>query len=175
MAGMATYDASRADCRVFTYKDGALSAVAHDLEVRVGALAITVDDDLAIDATFEAGSLTVLHAVKDGQPSGALGAGDKKKIEKTIAGEVLDAARHPRITFRGQAVATASGYDVTGTLTLHGQARPVRLTARRDGERVVGELRLHQPDFGIKPFSAMFGTLKIKPDVRVVVSVPAPA
>lgn len=171
---MATYDASHADCRVFTYKDGALSAVAHDLELRVGVLTVTVGADLTIDATFEAGSLAVLHAVKDGRPSDALGAGDKRKIEKTIAGEVLDVARHPRITFRGQAAASPSGYDVSGTLTLHGQARPVRLAARVDGDRVVGELRLHQPDFGIRPFSAMFGTLKIKPDVRVVISVPAP-
>lgn len=172
---MPTYDAARADCRVFTYKDGALSAIAHDLELRVGTLLITVGADLAIDATFEAASLTVMHAVKDGRATGALGASDKRKIEKTMAGEVLDVARHPQIRFRGQASVMpgdATTYDVVGTLTLHGRERAVQLVARTIGDRVVGELRLHQPDFGIRPYSAMFGTLKVRPELRLVISVP---
>ena len=40
---------------------------------------------------------------------------------------------------------------------------------------LVAEVSLHQPDFGIKPYSAMLGTLRVKPDVTVVVSLPADA
>ena len=36
----------------------------------------------------------------------------------------------------------------------------------------VAELKLHQPDFGIKPYSAALGALKVKPDILVRVSVP---
>jgi hypothetical protein len=36
----------------------------------------------------------------------------------------------------------------------------------------VVELKLHQPDFGIKPFSAALGALRVKPDVMIRVSVP---
>jgi hypothetical protein len=38
----------------------------------------------------------------------------------------------------------------------------------------VARVRLHQPDLGIKPYSAMLGTLKIQPGVAVEISVPAP-
>jgi hypothetical protein len=39
----------------------------------------------------------------------------------------------------------------------------------------VAEIKLHQPDFGIKPFTAALGALKVKPDVVVRVSVPKDA
>jgi hypothetical protein len=32
---------------------------------------------------------------------------------------------------------------------------------------------LNQPEFGITPYRAMMGTLRIKPEVRVRISVPA--
>ncbi|MEZ4368791.1 MAG: YceI family protein [Kofleriaceae bacterium] len=154
----------------------ALSALAHDLELEVGAWSIDVGDDGAVDARFEPGSLRVLHAVSGGVPTGALGDGDKRKIAATIAGEVLDARRHPELRFRAPAATAAGdGYQLSGELTLHGQTRPLRVTTRRDGEHQVAEVTLHQPDFGITPYKAMLGTLRIKPDVRVVVRVPWPA
>ena len=55
--------------------------------------------------------------------------------------------------------------EVVGKLTLHGVTREIRCT--RSGELV--EARLDQRDFGIKPYSAMFGTLKVKPEVVVTV------
>jgi hypothetical protein len=36
----------------------------------------------------------------------------------------------------------------------------------------VAEVKIHQPDFGIKPYTAALGALKVKPDVLVRVSVP---
>jgi polyisoprenoid-binding protein YceI len=65
------------------------------------------------------------------------------------------------------------GYDVEGTLTLTGVSRPVTVEVRRDGERLVAEVLVHQPAFGIRPYSAMLGALKVKADVLVRVSVPA--
>ena len=56
---------------------------------------------------------------------------------------------------------------------LGGRSKALTIEARRDAGRWVAEVLLHQPDFGVKPYSAMLGTLKIKPDVRVRVSVPA--
>jgi hypothetical protein len=37
----------------------------------------------------------------------------------------------------------------------------------------VSEVRVHQPDFGIKPYSAALGALKVQADVTVKVSAPA--
>jgi hypothetical protein len=42
----------------------------------------------------------------------------------------------------------------------------------KEGDDVVGEVTLHQPDYGIKPYSAMLGTLKIRPDVKVRIRLP---
>ena len=47
---------------------------------------------------------------------------------------------------------------------LHGRSREITLKRTGDDE---AEVTLHQPDYGIKPYSAMFGALKIKPDIRV--------
>ena len=36
------------------------------------------------------------------------------------------------------------------------------------------KFELHQPDYGIMPYSAMLGALKVQPKVKVVFSAPAP-
>jgi len=68
--------------------------------------------------------------------------------------------------------AEGEGYAVEGELTLVGRSRPVSARVTRAGAQLVTEVRLNQPDFGIKPFSAMFGTLKIQPHVIVRLTVP---
>ena len=162
---MTTYDQSNAECRVFTFKEGLLSAVAHDLELDVSSFEVQVSDDgSSIQASFDARSLRVLHAMDHGRPSsGTISARDKKKIEGNIVDTVLHAKKHPKITFVSTDVSEGS---VVGRLDLHGRSREVRLA--RDGNSV--SVTLHQPDFGIKPFSAMLGTLKIKPSVEVKLS-----
>jgi hypothetical protein len=62
---------------------------------------------------------------------------------------------------------------VRGKLALHGRERAVELALRREGERLRGEVRIEQPEFGIKPFRALLGALKIKPGVMVEIDVPA--
>lgn len=172
------YEADRAECLVFTYKDGLLSAVAHDLQIRVSRLHITVTqqgDDLAIDGRFEADSLRVICAMRDGTPQPQqLGQSDRGKIEATIRDEVLRAGRFPEVRYQGTARPAVEGaYQVSGTLTLCGVSRPLELRSQVVAGRHVVETVLHQPDFGIKPFTAMLGTLKIRPDVRVRLSLPA--
>jgi hypothetical protein len=49
------------------------------------------------------------------------------------------------------------------------------LAVRREGERLATSVRLHQPDFGIAPYRAMLGALRVKADVVVRASVPASA
>ncbi len=159
---MPTYDASNAECRVFTFKEGLLSAVAHDLEIDVERFEVEVADDGSIVASFDAASLRVLDAVVDGtRAPGKLSARDKKKIDAYILSDVLRTKRHPKVRFESTKVGESS---VEGRLELHGRSKQISL--RRLGE-AEAEVTLHQPDFGIKPFSAMLGTLKIKPGIRV--------
>lgn len=178
---MRTLDASSVDCRIFTFKEGALSALAHDLELKVTRLALELDEPAAPDqpwrlrARFLADSLVVLHALKDGRPTSQLSAADKRKIEKTITSDVLDVRRHPEIRYEAEAAPSATaGFALAGELTLQGRRRAVALAALPQGGALVAETALHQPDFGIQPFSALLGALKIRPDVKVRIAVPWP-
>ena len=67
------------------------------------------------------------------------------------------------------------GFRVTGTLALVGVERRVDFRIRKEGSTFVSDIRLLQTDFRIKPYSAMLGTLKIKPEVEVRVEVPESA
>jgi hypothetical protein len=165
---MTTHDAKDARCRIFTFKEGLLSAVAHDLEIDVQRFSVTVDGE-RVRATFDPSSLRVLHAMHDGVPRpGALSERERAKIEQTIRDEVLSVRRHPEVRFEAE----ARGAVLDGTLTLFGRSRPLRVPFRVEGTARVAEASLHQPDWGIAPYSAMLGTLKIKPDVRVRIELP---
>ncbi len=175
---MPHFDQRSAECTVLTFKEGLLSAVAHDLQIRVSRFDMDIDDaTLAVSARFDATSLQVVTAMHAGAPQpGALGEADKRKIEENILSDVLHARDYPEIRFRSTEITKdGEGYRVMGELSLHGKTRAVAFVARPDGERVRAEITLHQPDFGIKPYSAMLGTLKIKPDVILRASVPRAA
>ncbi len=171
---MTKLDASQVRCHVLTYKEGLLSAVAHDLWIDVSRVSVDVDKAAGkVEATFDATSLTVRCAMKDGmERPDALSAKDKRDIEDNIAKDVLVTKKHKEITFRSRSVtAQGSGYVVSGTLEIKGSVRDVSFDLRPVGEQLEAKVRIHQPDFGIKPYSAMLGTLKIKPDVDVVLRV----
>ncbi|MCH9687719.1 MAG: YceI family protein [Deltaproteobacteria bacterium] len=172
---MATYDAGSATCHVFTFKEGVLSAIAHDLRLRVDRFTVDVGDDgQSVEARFEADSLRVDCAMKDGREAfGTLRDGQKRDIERNIVADVLHARRHRTVVFRSMRIEGEGDVrQVEGTLSLHGVDRPVRTEARRTAGRWTAEIELHQPDHGIRPYSAMLGTLKIRPRVRVRISVP---
>lgn len=172
---MPKHDATTATCRVLTFKDGLLSAVAHDLEIGVETFEVEFDEGMTkISALFDARSMCVRHAMVDGRPStGALSAKDKAKIEANIAKDVLRTKRHPEIRFTSAEITHGdSGWTVRGRLELAGETKELTVRIEREGEKAVSRTTIHQPDFRIKPYTAMLGTLKIKPDVEVELSVP---
>jgi YceI-like domain len=184
-AAMRTLDASAVECRVLTYKEGALSALAHDLELDVTRLTLELAEpneagEQRLTARFAADSLVVLHAMKDGHPTAQLSAADRRKIEKTLFSDVLDVRRHPEIRYEatatpgGAAGDGATSFRLAGELTLQGRRRPLALQARLQQGRLRAEATLHQPDFGVQPFSALLGALKIRPDITVRISLPWP-
>jgi hypothetical protein len=165
---MTRYDQSSARCSVFTFKDGLLSPIAHDLRLLVQRFTIEIATSLV--ARFDATSLIVDTAMKDGRDNpSALSDADKAKIAGQIRDDVLHSQRYPEVSFvsREQRVRSDGGYDLSGELTLHGVTRPLECkTTLSDGRQRLS-LTLHQPDFGIAPYRAMLGTLKIQPDVRI--------
>jgi polyisoprenoid-binding protein YceI len=168
-------DPSTADCLVFTYKEGLLSAIAHDLQIRVQEFAITLDDIAwHVEARFDATSLRVVGVMRDGvvYPD-ELREADKRTIEQNIVRDVLQADRHPDVRFTST-VAEARGDELTvgGTLALHGETRSLVVPVRRDSSGWTAEVHLQQPDYGIRPYRAMLGTLRVRADVVVRVAIP---
>lgn len=163
---MPTFDAAAVDCRVLVFREGLLTSVGHDLTFEVTSLSLEVGDDDAITADFDADSLRVLTE--------AVSASDRKKIEKN-AEDTLGTRKYPKIGFRSVSVVrNGDRARIEGDLTLHGVTNPISVEARDDGKRWNAEIVLDQRKFGIKPFSAMLGALKVKPDIEVHISVPHP-
>jgi hypothetical protein len=172
---MPSYDSTSAECLVFTFKEGLLSPVAHDLRLRVTRFSLDVDAATSsVVAKFDTNSLVVDCPMKDGaeNPS-ALSESDKQKIAGQIREDVLHGSQHPEAVFRSHSVTARAdgGYDLEGELTLHGVTKPLAAQTRVVAGRQQVELRIHQPDFGITPYRAMLGTLKIQADVTIHVTV----
>lgn len=168
------YDQRTAECLVFTYKDGLLSRVGHDLKLRCDRFQIHLDPE-RIEATFDASAFSVVGAVRDGrvQP-GTLSSKDQKQILENMRKSVLKPDRSPEIHFVSTAVqADTRDLKAEGTLTLNGVSRPLSVKARKVDGKWLTDVELHTPDYGIAPFTALLGALKVKPGVKVRLLVPA--
>ena len=172
---MSRYDAYNSECLVFTFRDGLLSRLAHDLKLQVERFSIEHDEKARqVQATFDPSSIRVVCARNEGSDTPeALSESDKSKIVDNINKEVLRTRKHPSIRFTSTGIRTrGEGRTVEGTLELCGRSRAVQAEIRPQGDLWVTEVTLNQPDFGIKPYTAALGALRVKPEVRVRVSVP---
>jgi len=162
---------------VRTGKAGAASKAGHNLRIEVTSWRATID--VAGDAGQTAMALTAdprSLRVREGHGGmQALGDDDKASIEETIDDEVLEGAG---IEFRSRRVAAASDgtLSVEGDLDLAGRSHPVAFDlVAGDGGRVTASARIRQTDWGIKPYSALFGTLKVVDEVDVEIDGTLPA
>ncbi|MEK7834099.1 MAG: YceI family protein [Acidobacteriota bacterium] len=161
---------------VFVPKTGLLSGLAHDHEIGVKSFTgkIVVPESGASGGSLELDVDATSLAVLDKKPSEE----DKKKIYNSMHNEVLESAKHPKITFKSVSVSDLkqTGGDsfsltLNGDLTLHGVTKrialPVSLTINAQQLRATGKYTLQQTDYGIKPYSAAGGTIKVKNDIVV--------
>jgi hypothetical protein len=170
------YDASNSLVLVRAYREGVLARVGHDVSFRVARYRIDVDPEaLALDARFEADSLRLERAASGGGAPSDVSAADRAEIEANAARGVLQAERFPEVRFRSTRVEPAGGgYRVAGELTLRGRTRAIQFTTRDERGRQVADVSVSQPDFGIAPFKALLGALRVRPDVDVRVELPWP-
>lgn len=168
---MLTFDPDNARVEVLTFKEGLLSPMAHDLCIRVTAFDIEIEDG-RVEGHFDLSSLIVVSALEDGEENrGALSAGDKKKIQKAIRNDVLHTQRYPECVFEAD-LHDLEDEQVAGELELHGEEGEITADVQTQDGGVCVSVKVHQPDFGIKPYSAMLGSLRIRPDVIIRVFFP---
>jgi polyisoprenoid-binding protein YceI len=108
---------------------------------------------------------------------------DRAEIKSNMDAKVLKVGSHPRITFESTGVAPFPGepgrYLLSGRLKLCGISRPVSLKIALEVEggelRATGSTVIKQTDFGIEPFSAALGTIKVSDEVTVAFDIRARA
>lgn len=153
---------------VETARKGAAAKAGHDLLIEVTSWKAELDvaKDPAITLTADAGSLKV----RDGSGGvTTLGDDEKAGIEQTIDDEVL---RGATIEFRSSAVELDPGgttATVHGELALAGTSRPISFELSSEDGRLTGRATVKQSDWGIKPYTALFGTLKVADEVEVAI------
>ncbi|MEZ4287668.1 MAG: YceI family protein [Polyangiales bacterium] len=171
---MPTFGPQNAKCFVFTYKDGLLAKAAHDLKLGVNSFRIELADDRSsVRGEFDPTSMKVLAAISDGGVEDKLKPSDLKKIESNIENDVLNVKRFPKITFESTKVNEVSGgYALDGNLTLHGVERAIAVRISSEGNEWVAQATVDQPSFGITPFKALMGAIRVQPSVRIEVRIP---
>jgi polyisoprenoid-binding protein YceI len=162
--GTHRFGPSNATLSVHTRRGGAAAKAGHDLLLRAGAWegTLTIGDDgtpAAAALTVDATSLRVQSGTGGMK---ALDDDDKANIHQTIDDEVLKRRDN---AFRSTAV---DGDRVEGELTLAGKTRPLTLDLVMSDGAVRGSATITQSDWGMKPYSALFGTLKVLDEVEVV-------
>lgn len=150
---------------LFTFKEGLLSRVAHDLRLHVERFSITREGDEII-ASFEPASIVVDGVMHDDYlDPHELGPRDRDKIAQTIRDEILRTKQHPSVEFRGRLEPPA--LRCVGELRLVGVSRPLTVFGRRDRGRIRASVSLRPSDFGIAAYKALAGAIRVQDLVRV--------
>jgi hypothetical protein len=168
-AGRYRLGPDNATLAVRTERAGAAAKAGHDLLLHVTAWEATlvVPDDpggTTMELTADPTSLRVKEGTGGIQ---ALGDEDVASIHQTIDEEVLG---RQDISFRSTRVeADGDTLRARGDLTIVGNTQPVEFDlVSSDGGTLSGSAVVTQTAFGMKPYSALFGALKVKDQVQVV-------
>jgi polyisoprenoid-binding protein YceI len=153
---------------------GVLGVFAHDHRFEVRDFGGTITPSAkglpgaTLDLVIVAASLTLVDKVDDGE---------RKEIEGSMRDKVLETAKFPKVTFRtvSAAVDGASGANqnltIVGNLWLHGVGHkitmPVTVAMQGDTVRATGSYKLRQTDYGISPYAAAAGTIRVKDEVTL--------
>ncbi|MFJ6597794.1 YceI family protein [Streptomyces violaceusniger] len=124
-------------------------------------------EESSVTVTVETDSLSVREATGGLKP---LSEGDRAEIERTLEGKgLLHTAEHPTITFRSTRITgTPESFEITGDLTIKGRTHPVTVHGSGDpGGTLRGWASVTQSTWGIKPYSAFLGALKLSDEVRI--------
>ncbi len=170
-------DSAKSRIEIHVAKDGFLKAFGHDHlisatkfsgEVKVNTAKM---EDSAVSFSADSAALKVIDPGESEK--------DRNEVQATMLGtQVLDVARFPQIDFSSTAVKVSSSsggkfeLQVTGILTLHGTQKPITLPAHvqiaDDGALACDtEISFLQSEFGITPYKAAGGAVRVKDKVTL--------
>jgi polyisoprenoid-binding protein YceI len=154
-----------------TKRTGLGAKAGHDLtlEVTTWNAHVTVDTanpaSSSVNLEADANSLEVREGTGGVKP---LSDSDRADIKKTIRDKVLRTDRYPTITFASTNVGgTEESFSIDGDLTITGTTQPVTVHGRITDGRAQGYATVVQSHWGIKPYTAFLGALRLSDEVKV--------
>lgn len=157
-----------------TTSEGPMARMGHDLRIRVE------DWEARLELGEEPGScrlrvragLASLRVLGGSGGAKPLTETDLRRIESN-AEKILESRAHPEVSFVSTAMTgNWEAGRIDGELTIHGATLPQGFDVRREPDgayRLTGVIA--QSRFGLKPYSAMMGALRLGDDISVEVTV----
>lgn len=156
---------------VKTGRTGLGSKAGHDLTIEVtrwqGTATVDTADpaNTSVEVDVEIDSFEVREGSGGFKP---LTDADRVEIKKILREKVLPADRYPEISFRSTNFqGSPESFAIEGDLTIAGNARPLVVQGSLSQGRVRGGATVTQSQWGIKPYSAFFGALRLRDEVEV--------
>ena len=163
LAEQQAIDPAKSTITVRVDKAGIFSVLGHDHTIAAPIAGGAADPAARqVSLRIQTGSLRVVDEKVSDK--------DREEIQRTMLGpDVLDAQTYPEILFQSTSAAPGrpGAWTVQGTLTLHGQARPVTVQVQERAGHYLGTARFRQTDFGIKPVRVAGGTVRVKDEIRI--------
>jgi hypothetical protein len=155
--------------QVKTYREGMAQAVGHDLVLDVTSwnakLTAGGDGSASIELNADSSSFEVREGLRGVKP---LSDKDRADIKRNIDEKVLE--RKP-ISFRSKSVTIGDRISVTGDLTIGSASREQTYELREYDGKLSGTFPIVQSEYGIKPFRALMGALKVRDSLDVEIEV----
>lgn len=164
---------------VKVFREGVAAMVGHDLvfEARSWHAKVVVEPDpgsSTLEASVDVASLSIVDAIGGAKP---LSRSDHADIKKNIEEKILSTRSFPSITFQSTGVSWDGDTKATvsGDLSVIGAIRPVDIALQLSGGQARASFTVVQSRWGIKPFKALMGALKVRDAVEVTLELPLPA
>ena len=156
-----------------TFRDGLAAQAGHDLTIEATRWSgvLDVNEDLSpadLDVRIDMGALVVRDGTGGVKP---LSDRDRREIAVT-ARKVLASDRHPEAVFAaaGFEPVAGGGGEISGTLTIRGQPRPLKVHVTQTSPgHYHADAQVVQSDYGIKPYTAFLGALRVRDAVDIAV------
>ena len=159
---------------VQAFAEGLLSAFGHDPVLAIKDFSGEVQ---FVPGSFEAASVKMTVKADSIVLSTEVKEKDRIEMEQTMREQVLEIAKYPEIVFVSTNISVTKLAEgryrarVIGDLTFHGATQKnlwitPEVTVSGESLSAKGVFSLKQTDFGIKPFSAAAGTIKLKNELK---------
>ena len=159
--------------QIFVQREGLLARLGHDLQLSARQFEIRLQDNL-VRGRFASDMLRVDGVIHRGRlDQSVLSNAEKTQIEQTVRDDILQSGKYPQILFEGTVQGQGpGGRRVEGRLHMVGSEQAIAATVHEDGGIARAEVVLTPSSWGIAPYRAMAGALRIKDRVQVVIAVP---